>query len=144
MAVEPIRWHGDSVEFLDQRLLLEQTVYVTCRNADEVAAAIRDMVVRGAPAIGCAAAFGIVLSGGRKEAFDVLAKSRPTAVNLFWALDRMKRAKDLKAEAEAIFAEDLAANHALPSHEVYAEVRGKRVPMRVSPMPFAPHRYHRG
>jgi methylthioribose-1-phosphate isomerase len=108
--VQPIRWKGDSVELLDQRLLPEKLVYVKCVNAAEVAQAIRDMVVRGAPAIGCAAAFGVALSHGSKEAYDVLAKSRPTAVNLFWALERMKKAKDLKAEAEAIFAEDLAAN----------------------------------
>ncbi|MCD6042040.1 MAG: translation initiation factor subunit family [Burkholderiales bacterium] len=113
MAVEPIRWRGDRVELLDQRLLPEKTVYVTCRTAAEVAQAIKDMVVRGAPAIGCAAAFGVALSKGTPESFEVLAKSRPTAVNLFWALDRMKKTKDLKAEAEAIFAEDLAANHAL-------------------------------
>jgi len=71
------------------------------------------MVVRGAPAIGCAAAFGVVLGKGSKEAYDVLAKSRPTAVNLFWALERMKKAKDLEAEARAIFEEDLAANRAI-------------------------------
>lgn len=113
MAVEPIRWHGDRLELLDQRLLPDRTVYVTCRTAAEVAQAIRDMVVRGAPAIGCAAAFGVALDRGSKEAFDILAKSRPTAVNLFWALERMKKAKDPKAEAEAIFAEDLAANRAM-------------------------------
>jgi methylthioribose-1-phosphate isomerase len=71
------------------------------------------MVVRGAPAIGCAAAFGVVLSNGSPQSYDILAKSRPTAVNLFWALARMKRAKDLPAEAQAIFAEDLAANRAM-------------------------------
>ena len=113
MTVEPIRWHGDRLELLDQRLLPDQTVYVTCRTAGEVAAAIRDMVVRGAPAIGCAAAFGVALDGGTKSGYEILAKSRPTAVNLFWALDRMKKANNLKAEAEAIFAEDLAANHAM-------------------------------
>src|SRR5688572_19563672 len=106
-AVEPIRWKGDRLELLDQRLLPEKTLYVTCRSAAEVAQAIRDMVVRGAPAIGCAAAFGVVLDKGRKEAFEVLAKSRPTAVNLFWALERMKKATDLEAEAKAIFDEDL-------------------------------------
>jgi methylthioribose-1-phosphate isomerase len=111
--VEPIRWHGDRLELLDQRLLPDQMVYVTCRSAEEVAQAIRDMVVRGAPAIGCAAAFGVVLSKGSREAYEVLAKSRPTAVNLFWALERMKKAKDLRTEAEAIFAEDLAANRAM-------------------------------
>jgi methylthioribose-1-phosphate isomerase len=109
-AVEPIRWKGDRLELLDQRLLPEKTVYVTCRTAVEVAQAIRDMVVRGAPAIGCAAAFGVVLDKGSIDAFDILAKSRPTAVNLFWALERMRKAKDLKAEAEAIYAEDVAAN----------------------------------
>jgi methylthioribose-1-phosphate isomerase len=112
-SVQPIIWKGDRLDLLDQRLLPDQTVYVTCRTAAEVAQAIRDMVVRGAPAIGCAAAFGVVLDKGKKEAFETLAKSRPTAVNLFWALERMKKAKDLKAEAEAIFAEDLAANRAL-------------------------------
>jgi methylthioribose-1-phosphate isomerase len=110
MTVEPIRWRGDRLELLDQRQLPEKTVYVSCRTAAEVAQAIRDMVVRGAPAIGCAAAFGVVLDKGRDEAFDVLARSRPTAVNLFWALERMRKAKDLRAEAEAIYAEDLAAN----------------------------------
>src|SRR5438093_1392682 len=71
------------------------------------------MVVRGAPAIGCAAAFGVVLDKGSNQAYEVLAKSRPTAVNLFWALERMKRAKDLEAEANAIFEEDLAANRSM-------------------------------
>jgi methylthioribose-1-phosphate isomerase len=113
MAVEPIRWKGDSLELLDQRELPGKTVYVTCRTADEVARAIRDMVVRGAPAIGCAAAFGVVLSHGSREAFEVLAKSRPTAVNLFWALDRMKKSAHLEAEAKAIFDEDIAANRAM-------------------------------
>ncbi len=114
MKIEPLRWKGDRLDLLDQRLLPDQTVYITCKTAAEVAAAIRDMVVRGAPAIGCAAAFGIVLGG--KDAFDVLAKSRPTAVNLFWALERMKRAKNLEAEAIAIFEEDLAANRAIGEH----------------------------
>ena len=113
MAVEPLRWHGDRLELLDQRLLPNETRYVTCRSAAEVAQAIRDMVVRGAPAIGCAAAFGVVLSKGSPESFDVLASSRPTAVNLFWALDRMRKARDLRKEAEAIFAEDLETNRAI-------------------------------
>jgi methylthioribose-1-phosphate isomerase len=109
-AVQPIRWHGDRVELLDQRLLPDRIEYVTCRTAEEVAKAIKDMVVRGAPAIGCAAAFGVALSKG---GYDILAQSRPTAVNLFWALERMKKAKDLRAEAEAIFNEDLKANRAM-------------------------------
>lgn len=113
MAVEPLRWHGDRLELLDQRLLPAETTYVTCRSAAEVAQAIRDMVVRGAPAIGCAAAFGVVLSKGSAEGYDLLASSRPTAINLFWALERMKKAGDLRREAEAIFAEDLQANRAI-------------------------------
>ena len=110
-AVEPIRWKGDRLELLDQRLLPDKTVYMTCRTAEEVANAIKDMVVRGAPAIGCAAAFGVVLGKGSEKAYEALAKSRPTAVNLFWALERMKKAKDLEKEALAIYQEDLAANH---------------------------------
>ncbi len=113
MAVEAIRWKGDALELLDQRLLPEKLVYLKCKDATEVAHAIRDMVVRGAPAIGCAAAFGVALSKGTPESYEVLATSRPTAVNLFWALERMKKATDLKGEAEAIFAEDLAANRAM-------------------------------
>ena len=113
MAVEPIRWKGDRLELLDQRALPDRMVYVTCRTAEEVAQAIRDMVVRGAPAIGCAAAFGVVLSRGSAQAYEVLSRSRPTAVNLFWALERMKKAKDLAAEAVAIFEQDLAANREL-------------------------------
>jgi methylthioribose-1-phosphate isomerase len=116
VTVEPIRWHGDSLELLDQRLLPGKASYVKCTTAEEVAAAIRDMVVRGAPAIGCAAAFGIVLAKGSPGAYEVLAKSRPTAVNLFWALDRMRKANDLRAEAEAIYAEDIAGNRAMGAH----------------------------
>ena len=112
-AVQPLRWKGDRLELLDQRLLPGKTVYVICRSAAEVAQAIRDMVVRGAPAIGCAAAFGIVLSKGSPQSFEVLAQSRPTAVNLFWALERMQKAQDLEAEAIAIYEQDLAANRAM-------------------------------
>jgi len=111
--VEPIRWKGDRLELLDQRLLPDRTKYVVCRTAADVAKAIKDMVVRGAPAIGCAAAFGVVLGGGKAKAYDLLAKSRPTAVNLFWALERMKRATHLEAEAKAIYEEDIAANRAM-------------------------------
>ncbi len=112
MNVQALRWTGDALEVLDQRLLPERIVYLTCRTAAEVAAAIRDMAVRGAPAIGCAAAFGIALEPG-EPSYKILSESRPTAANLFWALERMRRAPDKKAEAEAIFAEDLAVNHAI-------------------------------
>lgn len=125
MAIEPIKWKGDRLELLDQRLLPDQTIYVSCKTAAEVAAAIRDMVVRGAPAIGCAAAFGVVLGG--KDAFELLAQSRPTAVNLFWALERMKFAKNPEAEAKAIFDEDLAANRAMGRHGAALIPKGARV-----------------
>jgi len=118
-SVQPMRWHGDRLELLDQRLLPDQSVYVSCRTAAEVAQAIRDMVVRGAPAIGCAAAFGVALDNGSVSSFEVLAKSRPTAVNLFWALERMKKAKDLKAEAErrARLGQSSGADHRNRSQE---------------------------
>jgi methylthioribose-1-phosphate isomerase len=95
-VIETLRWHGDRLELIDQRLLPQRFEYVACATAGDVASAIRDMVVRGAPAIGCAAAYGIALeaarpSGSLDAAFAVLAASRPTAVNLFWALDRMRR-----------------------------------------------------
>jgi methylthioribose-1-phosphate isomerase len=126
-VVQPLRWRGDRLELLDQRLLPEKSVYVTCRTAAEVATAIRDMVVRGAPAIGCAAAFGVVLGASSRESFELLAASRPTAVNLFWALERIKNAKNAEAEAIAIFEEDLAANKALGEHGAKLVPRGARI-----------------
>ena len=116
MKVEPLRWTGKSLQLLDQRLLPGKKKYVTCRTAGQVAKAIKDMVVRGAPAIGCAAAFGVVLGKGSAKAHKVLRESRPTAVNLFWALERMKKARDLEAEALAIYEEDLAANRTMGEH----------------------------
>jgi len=83
------------------------------------------MVVRGAPAIGCAAAFGVVLGGN--DSFELLAKSRPTAVNLFWALERMKKAGSTEAEAIAIFNEDLAANRAMGRHGAALIPKGARI-----------------
>jgi methylthioribose-1-phosphate isomerase len=91
-----------------------------------VADAIRDMVVRGAPAIGCAAAFGIALDP-QEASYDILAQSRPTAVNLAWALARMRKATDKKAEAAAIFAEDLAVNRAIGAHGATLVPAGARV-----------------
>jgi methylthioribose-1-phosphate isomerase len=112
VKVEALRWTGAALDVLDQRLLPDRIEYLRCRTAAEVATAIRDMAVRGAPAIGCAAAFGIALEP-KDSSYDILAKSRPTAVNLFWALERMRRARDKRSEAEAIFAEDLAVNRAI-------------------------------
>src|SRR5262252_5191257 len=102
-AVETLRWVDGRLELIDQRLLPGRFVYVSCTNAADVALAIRSMAVRGAPAIGCAAAFGIALEArlNRRQpraqfadamelAFRTLAESRPTAVNLFWAINRMR------------------------------------------------------
>jgi len=100
----PVKWSDEGVLMLDQRLLPTETVWLTLKTYDEVAAGIKDMVVRGAPAIGVSAAYGIALGAknfvGTTVAdledelefiSDVLAKTRPTAVNLFWAIDRMNR-----------------------------------------------------
>ncbi|MGQ0511601.1 MAG: S-methyl-5-thioribose-1-phosphate isomerase [Betaproteobacteria bacterium] len=127
MAVEAIRWRGDRLELLDQRLLPGESTYVDCRSAAEVAGAIRDMVVRGAPAIGCAAAFGVVLGRGTPESYALLAASRPTAVNLFWALERMKRAGSAESEARAIFDEDIAANRAMGANGAALIPQGARI-----------------
>ena len=115
MSVEPIRWLHDELQLLDQRKLPREVVWVRCRDAHEVAVAIRDMVVRGAPAIGVAAAFGVALAALRGDdvpaAAEELRKARPTAVNLMWVVDRMMSAKgDLLAEAQRMFAEDVEAN----------------------------------
>lgn len=126
MSVQALRWTGEALEVLDQRLLPEKIVYLACHTAAEVAAAIRDMAVRGAPAIGCAAAFGIALEP-KASSYDILAKSRPTAVNLFWALERMRRAPDKRAEAEAIYAEDLAVNRAIGAHGATLVPPGARI-----------------
>ena len=95
-AVEPIRWRGDVLELLDQRRLPREVVWVTCHDAHETATAIRDMIVRGAPAIGVTAAFGIALAGLRgddvRQAAAELRAARPTAVNLMWAVARVLRA----------------------------------------------------
>jgi methylthioribose-1-phosphate isomerase len=121
MTVEPIRWLDNELQLLDQRKLPREVVWVTCTNAGEVARAIRDMVVRGAPAIGVAAAFGIALAALRgddvRAAAAELRSARPTAVNLAWAVDRMLNVcsgrlqpADLIAEAQKMFAEDVEAN----------------------------------
>ncbi len=132
--VRPIRWLDDRLELLDQRQLPFQVVYVACNDSDAVASAIRDLVVRGAPAIGIAAAWGVVLAAqalgkrvvsgaealiAMEPALDRLQTARPTAVNLAWALRRMRGILQnagtdwlqlIQAEALAIATEDLAAN----------------------------------
>jgi methylthioribose-1-phosphate isomerase len=151
-VVETLRLAGDTLELLDQRRLPAAVEWVRCNRAADTAEAIRLMVVRGAPAIGVAAAYGIALEArrlassaeefgsGLEAAFAVLAASRPTAVNLFWALDRMRRvwtaagaaapaavAERLLAAAQALHAEDVAANHALGKHGAALLPDGARV-----------------
>jgi methylthioribose-1-phosphate isomerase len=113
------------LQLLDQRRLPTEETWVSCRTVDEVATAIRDMTVRGAPAIGIAAAYGVAIGARAGEALDgVIARlqaTRPTAVNLFWALKRMKRrahagADALTDEALAIHIEDIEACRAIGRH----------------------------
>jgi methylthioribose-1-phosphate isomerase len=106
-----LRWRDDAVLMLDQRKLPTEEVYLTLRSLEEIALAIEDLVIRGAPAIGCAAAMGIALAAVVSEAADVdsmvadlerarerLARTRPTAVNLFWALGRMSEVWQANAD----------------------------------------------
>jgi methylthioribose-1-phosphate isomerase len=130
--IRPIRWTGNALELLDQRKLPFVVEYLSCTTSDEVAAAIHDLAVRGAPAIGIAAAWGVVLASREvmaatpaealeklEPALQRLNDARPTAVNLAWALARMRAALKtagtdwrgvLELEALAIAEEDLAAN----------------------------------
>lgn len=116
LKIIPVRWSDEGVEMLDQRLLPTEEKWLTLRDYNEVAAGIKDMVVRGAPAIGVSAAYGMALAAknfvGTAVADledeldyvgDVLAKTRPTAVNLFWAIDRMKRTfQSAKADGKSV------------------------------------------
>ncbi len=127
-SIRAVLWQGDHLRLLDQRVLPAHERYLDCRSSAEVAQAITDLVVRGAPAIGIAAAWGVVLAAQRDPAtlgaaLAQLRAARPTAVNLMWALDRMRGVVDaarasaapelverLTREAQAIQHEDLAAN----------------------------------
>jgi methylthioribose-1-phosphate isomerase len=150
-----IDWQGDAIVMVDQRKLPGQEVYVRCRSAQEVAKAIRTMVIRGAPAIGVAAAMGIALGAARSTAkgtrqfavefqkiCDMMAATRPTAVNLFWAIDRMKRtfaagaqagestgelAARLEREARKIHDEDVASCRAMGGFGAEVVPDGARV-----------------
>ena len=142
MPIEPVRWTNDRLRLLDQTVLPLQELERDYTHWEDVADAIRSLVVRGAPAIGVTAAYGVVLAARQSAAgtFDALladletaikglAATRPTAVNLFWALDRMRRLAvtlagerldavraRLLTEAEAIRTEDVAANRAMGAH----------------------------
>ncbi len=152
-SFDTLRWVGDHLEMIDQRLLPGRVEYRSYDDAAGVAEGIRSMVVRGAPAIGCAAAYGIALAArqlqgaaasdfasGMNAAFARLAASRPTAVNLFWALQRMRRvwdswpeqdlagvARRLLAEAHEVLAEDIRINQAMGGHGARLLEDGARV-----------------
>ena len=120
-TIRAVQWRADHLRLLDQRLLPAEEQWLDCRDYTAVIHAIKDLAVRGAPAIGIAAAWGVVLAAQQgapmEQALAELRAARPTAVNLMWALDRMKarmgEAADtaaLEREAQAIQDEDLAAN----------------------------------
>ena len=133
--IRPIQWTGDALQLLDQRKLPFVVENVLCTSSEAVAEAITALTVRGAPAIGIAAAWGVVLAARTVQAadgasalvqlqpaIDQLNASRPTAVNLAWALARMRAViaaagadwlAQVEAEAEAIARQDLAANHTM-------------------------------
>ena len=148
--IETIQWKDGAVVMIDQtRLPLEET-FVTCRTYEEVAAAIRNMVIRGAPAIGVAAAMGVALgvAGAADGDLDAqmeticgtLARTRPTAVNLFWGIDRMKHLyaslrgrpveeirRRMIEEAQLVREEDIAINRAMGRHGAPLVPDGKTV-----------------
>jgi methylthioribose-1-phosphate isomerase len=131
--IETIQWTDSGVVMIDQTRLPREETYVTCTDYKQVAEAIRSMVIRGAPAIGVAAAMGIALGMQQAESaaeFDeiceTLARTRPTAVNLFWAIERMRRLYSelqtrpieevrakLASEAQQIRLEDIAINECI-------------------------------
>ncbi len=148
MTIETIEWTPEGVVMIDQTKLPRETAFVTCRNYGEVAAAIRGMIIRGAPAIGVAAAMGVALGVLHSNDPDTemplicetLAKTRPTAVNLFWAIDRMKKVfasvkgrglaeirQRMVEEAALIREEDIAINHAIGEHGAPLVPDGKTV-----------------
>jgi len=122
MSFRTLWFEDGALHLLDQRRLPARAEIVTVRSARATADAIREMVVRGAPAIGCAAAYGMALAARAGEDFETarqaLLESRPTAVNLRWAVERLWRVQPrtfeaLKAEADRVLAEDLAACRAI-------------------------------
>jgi methylthioribose-1-phosphate isomerase len=125
-----IRLEGDAVVLLDQRRLPDEEVEVACGSAAEVAEAIRALAVRGAPAIGIAAAYGYALAAERGEdldaAADVLAASRPTAVNLEWALREVRAAGDPAARARELHAEEVERCRRMSAHAASLVGEGSR------------------
>jgi len=129
-----LRWEDDAVRLLDQRRLPGEEVYLALRQVEEIARAIEDLAVRGAPAIGCAAALGVARAAVTVEARDTtafaaalepafarLARTRPTAVNLFWALRRMRKALDTATAVPGATVETLRAALVLEGRRIVEE-----------------------
>jgi methylthioribose-1-phosphate isomerase len=141
ISVRAIEWRDGFLRLLDQRRLPASEEYLDCHDSAAVARAIAEMAVRGAPAIGIAAAYGVVLAADAgpervREAIELLGRSRPTAVNLHWALNRLRKVlaagvPDLRAalleEAERIHREDLAANRQMAAYGAGLLQAGSRV-----------------
>jgi len=130
-TIETLRWKNNHLEMIDQRILPTDFQYLAYHSAESVAEGIRAMVVRGAPAIGCAAAYGIALAAlnlkeantenflqGMESAFNILSHSRPTAVNLFWALERMRLKMETAAESSP---NDIATVLLTEAHNIATE-----------------------
>lgn len=146
--VETIQWTDDGVKMIDQTRLPREQIFVTCKDYQEVAEAIRSMVIRGAPAIGVAAAMGVAIGALKSsdlhaefpQICSTLAGTRPTAVNLFWAIERMRVLYEqvksrpieeiretLVREAKQIYLDDIAINKAIGSHGADLVPDGKTV-----------------
>ena len=129
--IETLRWVDDHLEMIDQRILPAEFKYISYSTAQSVADGIRSMVVRGAPAIGCAAAYGVALEGLKIQNFDksdflkrmsdaceILLQSRPTAINLFWAVERMK---SLIKDNQGLTSKEIADILIIEAHKIRLE-----------------------
>lgn len=118
--MKTLEWEDNKLKLIDQRKLPDELTYVYCDNYKDVIVAIKNMTVRGAPAIGVAAAFGMALGYLAGEDMDKVASeikaSRPTAINLFWAVDRVYNSDDPLEEALKMYQEDVETNLAIGRH----------------------------
>jgi methylthioribose-1-phosphate isomerase len=121
-AVEPLRFEGGALLVLDQRALPQAERWIRCETAEQVADCISGMAVRGAPAIGLAAAYGMALADDREAAAELLRATRPTAVNLAWALEQVREAADPLEAARRLHREQHEADRRLA--ELGAELFG--------------------
>src|ERR671923_2827593 len=112
-TVQPLRFHAGALLVLDQRALPGEERWLRCESVERVAEAIRSMAVRGAPAIGLAAAYGMALAHDRERAAALLRATRPTAVNLAWAVERCLQADDPLEEARRLHRDQEAADRTL-------------------------------